>query len=98
MKAKLTLEQDDEDDFGPRAESDDSDDYDGVPRTEEVPMITTTEIKSQDEDKMDVTLEKNENSVDHGLPQTQIVEEHTLDVRLRTGGPAKSSIQIRKKS
>ena len=47
---------------------------------------------------MDVTLEKNENSVDHGLPQTQIVEEHTLDVRLRTGGPAKSSIQIRGKS
>ena len=46
LKTKPALEVDDEDDFGPRAESDDSDDYDGVPRTEEVPMITTTETKS----------------------------------------------------
>lgn len=92
---KSTNCQDDEDDFGPRAESDDSDDdYDGVPRTEDIPVIHP--IKPLDSDKIDNSMDKNEISIDQeilDLPQTSIVEDHTLKINLRGDGQVKSSVQ-----
>ncbi len=63
---KSTNCQDDEDDFGPRAESDDSDDdYDGVPRTYDIPVIHP--IKPLNSYKIDNSMDKNENSIDQEI-------------------------------
>ena len=75
---KPANEQDDDDDDFRRAEDDDSDeDYDGVPRTEEIPMIEV--VPAEPNDKMEVTTLSNHNSVEHDvlndLPQTQTVDD-----------------------
>ena len=72
-KCKPANEQD-SDDFA-RADSEDSDDYDGVPRTEEIPMVIP--VSSVDDcDKMEVTLE--EHSVENDLPLTKTVDDTHL--------------------
>ena len=62
VKIKLNLgnAMDEDDDFA-RAESDDSeDDYDGVPRTEEIPLLPG--VMPLDRDKMEITLERHSSS------------------------------------
>ena len=63
---KPANEQDEDEDFQ-RAESNDSDeDYDGVPDTEEVPMIVQV-VPDTPKDKMEITLEQNSNSIEQEM-------------------------------
>lgn len=57
-------------------------------------------IKPLTIDKEDASIEKNENEMEAeilDLPQTSIVEDHTLKINLRDEGKVKSNIQISKK-
>ena len=68
-----------DDDFD-RADSDDSeDDYDGVPRTEEIPLPPS--VLPLDRDKMEITLERHSSSSAQEMldvPITQTVEDSQL--------------------
>lgn len=80
---KPANEQDEDEDFS-RAEDDDSDeDYDGVPCTEEIPLVEVIPVETSD--RMEMTMEQNSNSVEHenlnDLPQTQTVDDYQLELR-----------------
>ena len=85
ITSKPANNQDEEEDEFARADSDDSDDYDGLPPTEEVPMICPVVPLDRDKiDKMDITLERNSRSSNidqneiNDLPITQTVEDSQL--------------------